>query len=108
MAVLVVSALSVVGTDEVTETKPFTVKDGAYAVVLDEAIVPYSGTSVTVEAENSEGTELFVGTANGVDTDSILDGVAQEQVSNVEFPNTLEHRYIPGDAEPEAAITDRD
>lgn len=108
VAVLVVSALSVVGTDEVTESEPFTVKDGAYAVVLDEAIVPYAGTSVTVEAENSEGTELFVGTANGVDTDSILDGVAQEQVSNVEFPNTLEHRYIPGDAEPEAAITDRD
>ncbi|MDN6529079.1 MAG: hypothetical protein L0K67_08400 [Brevibacterium sp.] len=108
MAVLVVSALSVVGTDEVTETDAFTVKDGAYAVVLDEAIVPYSGTDVTVEASNSEGKELFVGTANGVDTDSILDGVAQEQISNVEFPNNVDHRFIPGDSAPETTITDRD
>ncbi|WP_101641946.1 hypothetical protein [Brevibacterium antiquum] len=108
MAVLVVSALSVVGTDEVTETEDFTVKDGAYAVVLDEAIVPYSGTSVTVEAANADGKELFVGTANGVDTDSILDGVAQEQISNVEFPSAVEHRFIPGYAAPEATLTDRD
>lgn len=108
MAVLVVSALSVVGTDEVTETDAFTVKDGAHAVVLDEAIVPYSGTDVTVEARNSDGKELFVGTANGVDTDSILDGVAQEQISNVEFPNTLDHRFIPGDSAPEAPLTDMD
>ncbi len=108
VAVLVISALSVVGTDEVTETDAFKVKDGAYAVVLDEAIVPYSGTSVTVEAANADGKKLFVGTANGVDTDSILDGVAQEQISNVEFPNTLEHRFIPGDAAPEATLTDRD
>ncbi|SMX84545.1 hypothetical protein BANT918_01447 [Brevibacterium antiquum CNRZ 918] len=108
VAVLVVSALSVVGTDEVTETEDFTVKDGAYAVVLDEAIVPYSGTSVTVEAANADGKELFVGTANGVDTDSILDGVAQEQISNVEFPSAVEHRFIPGDAAPEATLTDRD
>lgn len=108
VAVLVISALSVVGTDEVTETDAFKVKDGAYAVVLDEAIVPYSGTNVTVEAKNSDGKKLFVGTANGVDTDSILDGVAQEQISNVEFPNTLEHRFIPGDATPEATLTDRD
>ncbi|WP_350269238.1 hypothetical protein AAFP32_11340 [Brevibacterium sp. CBA3109] len=108
MAVLVVSALSVVGTDEFTETEDFTVKDGAYAVVLDEAIVPYSGTSVTVEAANADGKELFVGTANGVDTDSILDGVAQEQISNVEFPSAVEHRFIPGDAAPEATLTDRD
>ncbi|MDN5808045.1 MAG: hypothetical protein L0H52_12825 [Brevibacterium sp.] len=108
MAVLVVSALSVVGTDEVTETEDFTVKDGAYAVVLDEAIVPYSGTSVTVEAANADGKELFIGTANGVDTDSILDGVAQEQISNVEFPSTVEHRFIPGDSAPEAPLTDRD
>lgn len=108
VTVLVISALSVVGTDEVTETDAFKVKDGTYAVVLDEAIVPYSGTNVTVEAANADGKELFVGTANGVDTDSILDGVAQEQISNVEFPNTLEHRFIPGDAAPETTLTDRD
>lgn len=108
VAVLVVSALSVVGTDEVTETEPFKVKDGAYAVVLDEAIVPYSGTDATVKAANTDGKELFVGTANGVDADSFLDGVAQEQISDVAFPNTVEHRFIPGDDAPEATITDRD
>ena len=107
-AVLVVSALSVVGTDEVTETEPIKVKDGAYAVVLDEAIVPYSGTNVTVKATNAEDKELFLGTANGVDADSFLDGVAQEQISDVAFPNTVEHRFIPGDAAPEAEIKDRD
>ena len=108
VAVLVVSALSVVGTDEVTETEPFKVKDGAYAVVLDEAIVPYSGTDVTVQAANADGKELFLGTANGVDADSFLDGVAQEQISDVAFPSTVEHRFIPGDDAPEATIKDRD
>ena len=102
------SALSVVGTDEVTETEAFKVKDGSYAVVLDEAIVPYSGTNVTVEAENTEGKELFVGTANGVDADSYLDGVAQEQISDVSFPNEVVHRFIPGDPKPETDIADRD
>ena len=106
---MVISALSVVGTDEkLTETPAFKVKDGAYAVVLDEAIVPYSGSSVTVTAKNSKGTELFVGTANGVDADSYLDGVAQEQISDVSFPNATDHRFIPGDAKPEAEIADRD
>ena len=102
------SALSVVGTDEVTETEAFKVKDGSYAVVLDEAIVPYSGTNVTVEAENTEGKELFLGTANGVDADSYLDGVAQEQISDVSFPNEVVHRFIPGDPKPETDIADRD
>jgi hypothetical protein len=105
---LVISALSVVGTDEITETPAFKVKDGAYAVVLDEAIVPYSGTSVTVTAKNSQGTELFLGTANGVDADSYLDGVAQEQISDVSFPKATEHRFIPGDDKPEAKIADQD
>ncbi|MGC2940871.1 MULTISPECIES: hypothetical protein [unclassified Brevibacterium] len=105
---MVISALSVVGTDEITETPAFEVKDGAYAVVLDEAIVPYSGSSVTVTAKNSKGTELFVGTASGVDADSYLDGVAQEQISDVSFPNSASHRFTPGDEKPEADITDRD
>lgn len=108
VAVLVISALSVVGTDEETETKAFSVKDGSYAVVLDEAIVPYAGTSVTVEAKNSQGTDLFLGTANGVDADSFLDGVAQEQISDVQFPNEVDHRAIPGDPAPAADITSRD
>ena len=108
LAGLVISALSAVGTDEITETPAFKVKDGAYAVVLDEAIVPYSGSSVTVTAKNSKGTELFVGSASGVDADSYLDGVAQEQISDVSFPNSASHRFTPGDAKPEADITDRD
>ena len=70
--------------------------------------MPYSGSSVTVTAKNSKGTELFVGTASGVDADSYLDGVAQEQISDVSFPNSASHRFTPGDAKPEAGITDRD
>lgn len=108
LAALIASALSVVGTDEVTETPAFTVKDGAYAVVLDEGIVPYSGTNVTVKAQNAQDKELFIGTANGVDADSYLDGVAQEQISDVSFPEEAVHRSIPGDPKPEADIASRD
>lgn len=105
---LVGSALSVVGTDEVTETEAFEISDGSYAVVLDQAVVPYSGTDVTIEASNSEGKELFLGTANGVDTDSFLDGVSQVQISDVDFPNQATHRSIPGDPAPAADIAGRD
>lgn len=70
--------------------------------------MPYSGSSVTVTAKNSKGTELFVGTASGVDADSYLDGVAQEQISDVSFPNSASHRFTPGDEKPEADIADRD
>lgn len=108
LAVLVGSALFVVGTDDVTEAEPFTVKDGAYAIVLDEAIVPYAETSVTIEAKNAQGTDLFLGTANGVDTESYLDGVSQVQIQNVSFPGTPDHRYIPGEPAPSADIASRD
>ena len=70
--------------------------------------MPYSGSSVTVTAKNSKGTELFVGTASGVDADSYLDGVAQEQISDVSFPKAASHRFTPGDEKPEADIADRD
>ncbi|QQT70831.1 hypothetical protein I6I57_08335 [Brevibacterium casei] len=105
---LVGSALSVVGTDEVTETEAFEVSDGSYAVVLDQAVVPYSGTDVTIEARNSQGKELFLGTANGVDTDSFLDGVSQVQISDVDFPDQATHRSLPGDPAPAADIAGRD
>ena len=59
-------------------------------------------------AKNSKGTELFVGTASGVDADSYLDGVAQEQISDVSFPKAASHRFTPGDEKPEADIADRD
>ncbi len=108
LAVLVGSALSVVGTDEVSETEPFTVEQGAFAVVLDEAIVPYTGTDVTLEATNAQGKELFVGTANGVDVDSYLDGLAQVQINDVHFPNEAQHRFIPGEPGPAAALADQD
>ncbi len=108
LTVLVASAMSVVGTDEVTETPAFEVSDGSYAVVLDEAIVPFSGTNVTIEATNADGKELFLGTANGVDTASYLDGVSQVQISDVDFPNEATHRSIPGDPAPAADIAGRD
>ncbi|RBP68012.1 hypothetical protein DFO66_101236 [Brevibacterium sanguinis] len=108
LAVLVGSALSVVGTDEVSETPPFTVSEGAHAIVLDEAIVPYSGTDATLEATAANGQELFIGTASGVDVDSYLDGVAQVQISDVRFPDEAVHRSIPGEPAPEAPVAEQD
>lgn len=106
LAALSVSALSVVGTGEVTSTEPFTVTDGAYAVVLDEAIVPFEKTDATLTVESDQ--ELFLGTANGVDVDDYLTGVAHEEITDVDFPRTAIHRSVAGDPVPVSAAPTRD
>ncbi|MGW9826881.1 hypothetical protein ACUXNS_001890 [Brevibacterium pityocampae] len=103
---LAVSAVAVTGTDDVTETEPFTVADGTYAIVLDEQQVPYEGTTATITAESD--TELFIGTASGVDTENYLTGVAHETITGVEFPGALSHRSVPGEPQPVTAAATRD
>ena len=91
---LAVSAMSVAGTQEVTEAKPFEVQDGAYAVVLDEQIVPYTNSTVTITADSDS--EIFLGTANGVDTRNYVTGVAHEEITDVSFIGTVERRFVAG------------
>lgn len=98
LGALSASALSVVGTGEVTETEPFAVGDEAYALVLDQAIVPFDKTDATLTVESDQ--ELFIGTANGVDADDYLTGVAHEDITDVEFPETAIHRTVAGDPAP--------
>ena len=100
------SALLSVGSGEVARTDPFPVSDGAYALVLDEAIVPFQGTEATLTVESD--TELFIGTANGVDVDDYLTGVAHEEITDVDFPDTAIHRTVAGDPAPAAAPASRD
>lgn len=106
LAALSASALSVVGTGEVTETEPFAVGDEAYALVLDEAIVPFEKTEATLTVESDE--ELFIGTANGVDADDYLTGVAHEEITDVEFPDTAVHRTVAGEPTPVSPPDTRD
>lgn len=106
LAALAASALSVVGTGEVTETEPFAVEDEAYALLLDQAIVPFEKTEATLTVESDQ--ELFIGTANGVDADDYLTGVAHEEITDVEFPDTAVHRTVSGEPAPASAPDSRD
>lgn len=106
LAALSASALSVVGTGEVTQTEPFAVEDGAYALVLDQAIVPFESTEATLTVESDE--ELFIGTANGVDADDYLTGVAHEEITDVDFPDTAIHRTVAGEPTPASPPDSRD
>ncbi|GAA4284848.1 hypothetical protein GCM10022261_23790 [Brevibacterium daeguense] len=107
VAGLAVSAIAAVGTDEVTGTEPFTVQDGAYAVVLNEQLVPYEGASAAITATGEQ--ELFIGTASGVDTASYLTGIAHEEITEVDFgARALAHRFVPGEPQPAAPVTNRD
>lgn len=105
-AALAVSAVTVVGADDVTEAETFTVADGAYAVVLDEQLVPFSGTTAWITADGDE--ELFIGTASGVDVENYLTGVAHETITRVDFPGVPEHRLVPGEPHPVTAAPTRD
>ena len=100
------SALMSVGSGEVATTDAFTVSDGAYALVLDEAIVPFQGTEATLTVESDS--ELFIGTANGVDVDDYLTGVAHEEITDIDFPDTAVHRAVAGDPAPAADAASRD
>lgn len=105
IAALVISALAVVGTDDVTQTQPFTVQDEAYAVLLDQQLVPYEGTSAQITAAGDQ--ELFIGTANGVDTEDFFAGVAHEVITEVDFSSQLSHRFVPGEPAPVVGVTTR-
>lgn len=104
--ILVISALSVAGTDDVTETTPHRVADGTYAFVLDEQIVPFTNTTATIRASSDK--QLMMASGNGVDTDSYLTGVQHEQISDVKFPGELVTRVVAGQPQPEAPADTRD
>lgn len=84
--ILVISALSVVGFDDVTQTKPHKVSDGTYAVVFDQQNIPFTKTTATVSATSDE--PIMLGVANGVDSSSYLTGVKHEEITEVKFPET--------------------
>lgn len=97
-AALSLSALSVVGADDVAETAPSQVRDGAYAFVLNPQLVPFQNTEATLQV--SGDADLFMGTASGVDVDSYLTGVAHEEVTEVDIPQALQTRFIDGEPAP--------
>lgn len=103
---LVISAFSVVGFDDVTETKAHQVSPGTYAVVMDEQIVPFANTTATIRASSDK--EILLGTANGVDSSSYLTGVQHEEISDVNFPGSLDARVIAGNPAPGQPAESRD
>ncbi len=97
-AALSLSALSVVGADDIVDTAPTQVHDGAYAFVLNPQLVPFENTEATLQV--SGDAELFMSTASGVDVDSYLTGIAHEEVTEVEFPQALKTRFVDGEPAP--------
>ncbi|MCT1873519.1 hypothetical protein [Brevibacterium luteolum] len=97
-AALSLSALSVVGADDIVDTAPSQVHHGAYAFVLNPQLVPFENTEATLQA--SGDTDLFMGTASGVDVDSYLTGIAHEEVTEIEFPQALKTRFVDGEPAP--------
>lgn len=97
-AALSLSALSVVGADDIVDTAPSQVHDGAYAFVLNPQLVPFENTEATLQA--SGDTDLFMGTASGVDVDSYFTGIAHEEVTEIEFPQALKTRFVDGEPAP--------
>lgn len=97
-AALSLSALSVVGADDIVDTAPSQVHDGAYAFVLNPQLVPFENTEATLQVSGDK--DLFMGTASGVDADSYLTGIAHEEVTEIEFPQALKTRFIDGEPAP--------
>jgi len=97
-AALSLSALSVVGADDIVDTAPSQIHDGAYAFVLNPQLVPFENTEATLQV--SGDAELFMGTASGVDVDSYLTGIAHEEVTEIDFPLALKTRFIDGEPAP--------
>ncbi|WP_349827440.1 hypothetical protein [Brevibacterium litoralis] len=108
LLVPVVSALSVVGPDDVTETPVLTLDDGVSAFVLNQGVVPYENTTAALHVRAPEGTQVFLGQANGVDVRSYLAGVSTDEVTTVTFPGSLEHRSRDGAESPGASPDSRD
>lgn len=104
--ILVVSALSVVGFDDVTQTKPHKVSDGTYAVVFDQQNIPFTKTTATISATSDE--PLMLGVANGVDSSSYLTGVKHEEITEVKFPRDITTRSVAGEDQPVKNAQSRD
>lgn len=103
---LVVSALSVVGFGERADTEPMTPDGRSQAIVLDQQLIPFSNTTAEVQVESD--TPVFIGTANGVDAQSYLAGTAHEEVTGMNLPGTIEHRFVDGGEELSTAPDSRD
>lgn len=103
---LALSALSVVGFDDEAQTEAFPVSEGAYAVVLNEATVPFADSTATLTVTGED--PLFLGTANGVDAESYLTGVAHDEITAVSFPGEPVHRMVAGEETPVVPAESRD
>lgn len=104
--ILVFSALSVAGVDEVTETTPHKVADGSYAVVFDQQTVPFTNTTATIRATSDK--PIMLGVANGVDSSSFLTGVKHEEITEVKFPKDITTRVVAGQDAPAKNAESRD
>lgn len=104
--ILVISALSVVGFDDATQTKPHKVSDGTYAVVFDQQNIPFTKTTATISATSDE--PIMLGVANGVDSSSFLTGVKHEEITEVKFPRDITTRSVAGEGQPAKNAQSRD
>ena len=104
--ILVISALSVVGFDDVSETKPHKVSDGTYAVVFDQQNIPFTKTKATISATSDE--PIMLGVANGVDSSSYLTGVKHEEITEVKLPRDITTRSVAGESQPAKNAQSRD
>lgn len=104
--ILVISALSVVGFDDVTQTKPHKVGDGTYAVVFDQQSIPFTKTTATISADSEK--PIMLGVANGVDSSSFLTGVKHEEITEVKFPRDITTRSVAGEETPAKTAQSRD
>ncbi len=82
-----------VGTDDVIDT-PARTLHGGQAVVFDENLVPFSGATAFLHI--SSDSDLFVGTANGVDVDDYVADTSYHLITDVEFPGDFTQRLVSG------------
>lgn len=103
---LALSAISVVGADDIVDAAPTQVHDGAYAYVLNPQLVPFENTEATLHVSGEQ--DLFMGTASGVDVNSYLTGIAHEEVTEVDMPQPLSSRFVSGEPLPLNDAASRD
>lgn len=82
-----------VGPDDVLNTDVETLR-GGQALVLDEHIVPFARATAFLRV--SSDSDLFVGTANGVDVDDYVADTNYQLITDVDFPGNLSHRLVSG------------
>lgn len=94
-----------VGPDDVVNTDVETLHGGR-AVVLDERIVPFARATAFLRV--SSDSDLFVGTANGVDVNDYVADTNYQLISDVDFPGNFRHRLVSGSSTLAAAPSDLD